>query len=193
MDQQAEQAVGFDGNILGLVSKYWWVMLLRGIFAIVFGIIAIVWPGVTLLGLIWLFGAYAIGDGAVEIWSGFQNRSQHDRWWVEILIGLTGIVAGILVISWPDLSTRALMYLIAAWMLVMGIFQIVYAIRVRKEISNEFWIILSGVLSVMLGLYFFAFPGDGAVSLVWLIGIYAVFFGVLLVIFSFRARKGFAA
>ncbi len=191
MDQQA-QPIGFDGDILGLISKYWWVMLVRGVLAIVFGIIAIVWPGVTLLGLIWLFGAYAIGDGAVEIWSGFQNRSSHDRWWVEILIGLAGIVAGVLVISWPGLSTLALMYLIAAWMLVMGMLQIVYAIRVRKDISNEFWIILSGALSVALGLFFFAFPGDGAVSLVWLIGIYAVFFGVLLVIFSFRARKGFS-
>jgi len=191
VDQQV-QPIGFDGNILALISKYRWVMLLRGVLAIVVGIIAIVWPGVTLLGLIWLFGAYAIGDGAVEIWSGFQNRSNHDRWWVEILIGLAGIVAGVLVISWPGLSTMALMYLIAAWMLVMGVLQVVYAIRVRKEISNEFCIILSGALAVALGLFFFAFPGDGAVSLVWLIGIYAVFFGVLLVIFSFRARKGFS-
>lgn len=183
--------MGFDGDFLGLVSKYWWVMLLRGGLAVVFGIIAVVWPGITLLGLIWLFGAYAIGDGAVEIWSGIRNRQRHDRWWVEILIGLAGIVAGILVISWPGLSTLALMYLIAAWMVVMGVFQVIYAIRVRKEISNEFWIGLSGVLSVALGLFFFAFPGDGAISLVWLIGIYSIFFGVLLVIFAFRARKGF--
>ncbi|MBA3379612.1 MAG: DUF308 domain-containing protein, partial [Chloroflexia bacterium] len=82
--------------------------------------------------------AYAIGDGAVEIWSGITNRGKHDRWWVEILIGLAGIVAGVLVVSWPGLSTVALMYLIAAWILVMGVFQIVHAIRVRKEISNEF-------------------------------------------------------
>lgn len=168
-------------------------MLLRGLFAIVFGIITIVWPGLTLLGLIWLFGAYAIGDGAVEIWSGITNRGRHDRWWVEILIGLAGIVAGILVISWPGLSTLALMYLIAAWMVVMGVFQVIYAVRVRKEISNEVWIILSGVLSVALGLFFFAFSGDGAISLVWLIGIYAVFFGALLALFSFRARKGLSA
>lgn len=127
-----------DGEILGLISRYWWLMLLRGVFTIVFGIIAIVWPDLTLLGLIWLFGAYAIGDGAVEIWSGITNRGKHDRWWVEILIGLAGIVAGVLVISWPGLSTVALMYLIAAWILVMGVFQIVHAIRVRKEISNEF-------------------------------------------------------
>lgn len=189
MDEQMRN-LGIDRGMLGLISKYWWVMLLRGVFAIVFGIVAIVWPGLTLLGLIWLFGAYAIGDGAVEVWSGIQNRNRHDRWWVEILIGLAGIVAGVLVIAWPGLSTLALMYLIAAWMVVMGVFQIVYAIRVRREISNEVWIILSGILSVVLGLYFLAFPGDGAISLVWLIGIYAVFFGVLLVIFAFRARKG---
>ncbi|MBA2468740.1 MAG: DUF308 domain-containing protein [Chloroflexia bacterium] len=102
-------------------------------------------------------------------------------------------VAGVLVIAWPGLSALALIYLIAAWMMVMGVFQIVYAIRVRKEISNEVWIILSGILSELLGAFFFAFPGDGAISLIWLIGIYAVFFGVLLVIFAFRARKGFTA
>jgi len=190
MDRQRPES-GFDLGMLGLISRHWWVMLLRGALAIVFGIIAIVWPGLTLLGLIWLFGAYAIGDGAVEIWSGIQNRNRHDRWWVEILIGLAGIVAGILVISWPGLSALALIYLIAAWMVVMGGFQVIYAIRVRKEISNEVWIALSGALSVLLGLFFFAFPGDGAISLVWLIGIYAVFFGVLLVMFAFRARKGF--
>lgn len=192
MDRQRPGA-GLDGDMLGLISKYWWVMLLRGALAIVFGIVAIVWPGLTLLGLVWLFGVYAIGDGAVEIWSGIQNRNRHDRWWVEILIGLAGIVAGFLVIAWPGLSALALMYLIAAWMVVMGVFQIVYAIRVRKEIANEVWIILSGVLSVLLGLFFFAFPGDGAISLVWVIGIYAVFFGTLLVIFAFRARQGRAA
>lgn len=192
MDRQGSGA-GLDGDMLGLISKYWWVMLLRGALAIVFGIVAIVWPGLTLLGLVWLFGVYAIGDGAVEIWSGIQNRNRHDRWWVEILIGLAGIVAGFLVIAWPGLSALALMYLIAAWMVVMGVFQIVYAIRVRKEIANEVWIILSGVLSVLLGLFFFAFPGDGAISLVWVIGIYAVFFGTLLVIFAFRARQGRAA
>lgn len=180
-----------DRNVLAAISKYWWVILLRGVLAIVFGVIALVSPGITLFWLIFLFGAYAIGDGALEIWSGIRNRATNDRWWVDILIGLAGIVAGILVISWPDLSALAVMFFIAAWMVIIGVLQIVYAIRVRKEISNEWWIILSGALSVVLGIWFFAFPGDGAVSLVWLIGLYAVFFGVLLVLFAFRARKGF--
>ena len=141
--------------------------------------------------LVTLFGAYAVVDGALEIWNGVSNRTTHDRWWVDILIGLAGIVAGVLVMALPGVSTLVLMYFIASWMVVIGMLQIIYAIRARQEISNQWWIALSGALSVVIGLYFFAFPGDGAVSLVWLIGTYSIIFGVILVILALRARKGF--
>ena len=177
-------------GILESISKYWWMILLRGLLAIGFGLIAVTWPDLTLFWFIYLFGFYAIADGVVEIWSGITNRTRHDRWWSEILIGLAGIVAGILVIAWPDVTAVAAMYFLAAWMVVTGVIGIVYALRVRQEISNEWLIIITGVISVMLGIYFFAFPGDGALSLIWVIGIYAIIVGVLLVIFSFRARKG---
>jgi len=173
------------------ISKNWWVLLMRGLAAIVFGILAISLPGLTLFMLVIAFGAYAIIDGALEIWNGFTNREAHDRWWVDILIGLAGIVAGVLVIGLPGVTTIALMYVIAAWMVITGVLQVISALRMREEISNEWLIVLSGVVSLLLGLYFFAFPGDGAISLVWLIGLYAVFFGALLVAFAFRARKGF--
>jgi len=182
----------FERGMLDALKEYWWVLLVRGLLAVAFGLVAVAWPDLTLFWVIMLFGVYVIGDGLAEIWSGFQNRSRHDRWWVEILIGLAGIVAGILIISLPGVTAVVAMYFIAAWMVVMGVLQVIYAIRLRETISNEWLIVLAGVLSVLLGLYFFAFPGDGAVSLVWLVGVYAILFGVILAIFSFRARKGFS-
>jgi uncharacterized membrane protein HdeD (DUF308 family) len=148
-------------------------------------------PDITLFTLIILFGAYIVVDGVLEIWNGIMNRNVHDRWWVDILIGLAGVIGGLLVMTLPDVTATALMYFIAAWMVIVGILQIVYALRVRQEISNEWLIILAGLLSLLLGIYFFAFPGDGATSLVWLIGLYSILFGVLIVILAFRARKGF--
>jgi uncharacterized membrane protein HdeD (DUF308 family) len=176
-------------GILDILGRTWWVMLLRGIAAIVFGVIAVAWPGLTVFVLVILFGAYTLVDGIIEIWSGLQARNVHDRWWVEILIGLAGVVAGILVMTWPGVSALALMYVIAAWMVVIGILQITQAIRLRREISNEWLLGLSGALSLLLGAYFFAFPGSGAISLVWVIGIYAIMFGILLMIFSFRVKN----
>jgi uncharacterized membrane protein HdeD (DUF308 family) len=176
-------------GILDILGRTWWVMLLRGIAAIVFGVIAVAWPGLTVFVLVILFGAYTLADGIIEIWSGLQARNVHDRWWVEILIGLAGVVAGILVMTWPGVSALALMYVIAAWMVVTGVLQIIQAIRLRQEISNEWLLGLSGALSLLLGAYFFAFPGSGAISLVWVIGIYAIMFGILLMIFSFRVKN----
>lgn len=180
-----------DKEILGVISKYWWVLLLRGLAAVVFGILAVSMPGLTLFMLVITFGIYTIFDGVLEIWNGFTNRAQHDRWWVDVLIGLAGVIAGILIMSLPGVTARVAIYFIAAWMLVTGVLQIITAIRVRKEVSNEWLMILSGALSALLGVYFFAFPGGGAVSLVWVIGIYAILFGIMLVVMSFKARKGF--
>lgn len=174
-----------------MLRENWWVLLLRGIAAIVFGVLAIALPGLTLFMLVITFGIYVIFDGVVEIWSGFTTRETNDRWWVDILIGLAGIIAGILIMSLPGVTAVVAIYFIGAWMVVMGILQIISALRVRAEIDNEWWLVLSGLLSVIVGLYFIAFPGDGAVSLVWLIGIYAILFGVILVVLAFRARKGF--
>jgi len=109
-----------------------------------------------------------------------------------VSMGAAGIVAGLLVLALPRLSAIALIYFIGSWMVVMGVLSLIYAIRVRNQISNEWFIALSGVLSVLVGLYFLVFPGDGAISLIWLVGIYAILFGVMLVAFAFRARKGFS-
>lgn len=179
-------------SLAGAVQQGWWLFLLRGLAAVIFGILALVWPGLTLFVLIISFGVWIIFDGVVEIWNGFTNREGHDRWWVDILLGLAGIVAGILIISLPGITAVVAMYYIGAWMVVTGILQVIYAIKLREEISGEWFLILTGVLSVILGIIFFIFPGSGAVSLVWLIAIYAILVGIILIVFSFRARKGFA-
>jgi uncharacterized membrane protein HdeD (DUF308 family) len=181
----------FEQGMRAFMSKNWWVLLLRGIAAIVFGILAIALPGLTLFMLVITFGIYTLFDGVVEIWSGFSHRETNDRWWVEILIGVAGVVAGILIMALPGVTAVVAIYFIGAWMVVTGVLQIISAVRLRAEIANEWWLILSGVLSVVVGLYFLVFPGDGAVSLVWIIGIYAILFGVMMVVLSFQARRGF--
>lgn len=175
--------------MLDLVARNWWLYLIRGVVSILFGVTAIIWPGLTLLTLVWLFGIFAIVDGATSIWSGFSNRNKHDRWWAEILIGVAGIVAGLLVVLLPDLSALALIYFIAAWMIIIGVLLIIFAIRMRQEIANEWFLGLSGLLSTVLGVIFLIFPGSGAVSLVYWIGSYAILSGILLVAFAFRVRR----
>lgn len=175
-------------TMLGVISRNWWIFLLRGVIAILFGIVAIVWPGLTLTTLVWLFGFYAIVDGIAAIWHGISNRDARDHRLASVLIGIAGIVTGLLVIILPGLSAIAVMILIAVWMVVTGVLQIVSAIRLRQVIANEWFLGLSGLLSVLLGLYFLVFPGSGALALVTVIGIYAIIFGVLLIDFSFRIR-----
>ncbi len=181
----------FEKGMRDVLSKNWWILLLRGIAAIVFGILAIALPGLTLFMLVIAFGIYTLFDGVIEIWNGFSHRRTNDRWWVDILIGLAGVIGGILIMSLPGVTAVVAIYFIGAWMAITGILQIIAALRLRAEISNEWWLILSGVLSVIVGLYFLAFPGKGAVSLVWVIGIYAILFGVMMAVLSFQARKGF--
>lgn len=175
--------------MLRTLSQNWWTFLIRGVIAILFGIAAIVWPSLTVSTLVFVFGAYVLIDGVFAIIDGFSGRSENSHWWVEILIGLAGIVIGIWAMLFPGLTAIGLMYFIAAWWLVTGALQIIFAIRVRKEIMNEWLLILTGALSVILGIAFMLFPGSGAVSLIWVIGIYAIFFGAILVILAFRLKS----
>lgn len=172
-----------------MLSRYWWTFLVRGIVAILFGLAAIIWPGLTVSALVIVFGAYVLVDGVFAIVDGIFNRSANDYWWAEILIGIAGIVIGIWAMAFPGLTAIGLMYFIAAWWLATGVLQIVYAIRVRREITNEWFLIGTGALSAILGIIFMLFPGSGALSLIWVIGIYAIIFGIIFVLLSFRVKK----
>lgn len=173
---------------LHALAKNWWLLLLRGIAGIIFGVLAFAWPGITLLTMIIFYGAYALMDGIFAIGAAVRGGEAQSRWWL-ILIGLLGIAAGLLTFLWPGLTALALALFIGVWSLVHGIFEIVGAIKIRKEIDNEWWLILSGALSVIFGLVMLIMPGAGALALVWVIGAYSIIFGVLFVAFALRLKR----
>src|SRR5262245_32860987 len=126
-------------KMLNVMARNWWVLLIRGIAAILFGIAVILAPGIALTVLVLFWGAYALVDGVFALIAGFQVRATNDRWWVVVLEGLVGIIAGILTFIWPDITALALLYIIAAWAIITGVLELVAAIRLRKEIEGEFW------------------------------------------------------
>jgi uncharacterized membrane protein HdeD (DUF308 family) len=164
-------------------AKNWWGLLLRGILAILFGVMAFAMPGITLVSLAMLYGAYALIDGVLAMWFGVGSRT-----WALVLFGLLGIAAGIFTLYLPWGTAIALLYMIGAYAIVRGIFEIVTAIQLRHEITNEWSMGLAGLVSVLVGLMFIARPGAGALALVWLIGAYAILAGVLLIKLALRVR-----
>jgi uncharacterized membrane protein HdeD (DUF308 family) len=175
--------------MLAMLARNWWALALRGVFAIIFGILALIWPGLTLLVLIALFGAYALVDGIFAVVAGIASYGHNERWWAVLLEGVAGIILGVLTFFWPGTTALVLVYFIAAWALITGIFEIVAAIRLRKEIEGEWMMILSGIISIILGLFLVVAPGAGALGLTWVIGAYAIVFGILMIILAFRLRK----
>jgi uncharacterized membrane protein HdeD (DUF308 family) len=174
---------------LHALAKSWWLVLLRGIAAIVFGILAFIWPGLTLLTLVLFYGAYALVDGVIALIAAFTGSAKPVPTWWLVLVGIFGILAGLLTFLWPGITALVLIFFIGGWAIAHGIFEIVGAIKLRKEIDNEWWLILAGVLSVIFGIIVLVAPGAGALALVWIIGIYAVAFGILHVALALRLRK----
>lgn len=174
--------------MLEVMGRNWWMLLVRGIAAVLFGIAVLVWPGIALTVLVLLWGAYALVDGGFAIVMGVQGRTHYRDWWVTVLEGVVSMIAGVVALMWPGVTAVALLYVVAAWAIITGLLEIVAAIQLRKEINGEFWLGLSGVLSVALGVLLAVYPGAGMVSLLWLFGIYAIVFGVALIILSFRVR-----
>jgi uncharacterized membrane protein HdeD (DUF308 family) len=171
------------------LAHNWWVLLLRGIAGIIFGVLTFIWPEISLAALVLLFGAYAFADGVLALIHGIRERRVNDRWWVHSLHGILGIAAGIVTVLWPGITALALLYVIAAWALVIGALEIAAAIRLRKVIEGEWLLALAGIASVALGILLFLFPGPGALALVIWIGAYALVSGVLLTILAFRLRS----
>lgn len=170
------------------LARNWWALMIRGVAAILFGILAFVWPGLTVLALVILFAAYAAIDGIfalVAAWRAVEGRRQ---WWPLALEGVAGIGVAVLTVVWPDATAFALLFLIAAWALVTGVLEIVTAIRLRKVIEGEWLLALVGVASIVFAALIVIFPGAGAVGIVWAIGVYAVVFGVLLISLGLRLR-----
>lgn len=174
---------------LHMLAKNWWLVLLRGIVSILFGLVAFAWPGLTLFTLVLFYGAFALVDGIIALASAFTGGAKPVPTWWLVLVGIAGIAAGIVTFLWPGLTAIVLVIFIGAWALVHGIFEIVGAIKLRKEIDNEWMLILAGVISVLFGLMVLFAPGAGALGLIWAIAAYSIVFGVLMIGLSFRLRK----
>jgi uncharacterized membrane protein HdeD (DUF308 family) len=172
------------------ISRYWWALVLRGCAAIAFGVLAFAWPGITLQVLVLFFGAYALIDGILSVAAAVRAHGHSENWGLFLLQGLLGIGLGVLTWLAPGATAVAILLYMAAWALVTGVLEIVAAVRLRREIEGEVWLALGGLLSIAFGMLVLAFPLAGALGLIWLIGSYAVAFGICLVALGFRVRRG---
>jgi len=170
-------------------TSSWWALVLRGLAAVVFGLLAFIWPNITLTALVFLWGAFALVDGLVAIVAGFKLHGEHKRWWILLLEGLLSVAAGIVAFVLPGITALLLLILIAAWAIVTGAFEIGAAIQLRKYITGEWLLALAGIASVLFGFALLFNPRAGALALVWLIGAYAVVFGILLIALGLRLRS----
>ena len=172
--------------MLELLAGRWWALALRGVIAVLFGLLTLFLPGITLISLVMLFGCYAILDGIFDIVSAMKAPGGH---WPLLVEGLVGIVAGIVTFIWPGITAMFLLYLIAFWAILTGVFEIVAGIRLREIIANEMLLILMGVISMLFGILIIIFPGAGALAIIIWIGAYAVVFGIILIVLAFRLRS----
>jgi uncharacterized membrane protein HdeD (DUF308 family) len=171
------------------LTRTWWLVVLRGLLAILFGVTALFWPGLTWLVLMLMFGIYAMVDGAFAMLSGLVRSRYSPRWWVFLLEGLISVAAGVIALARPGLAGFALLVVIAAWAILTGILEIAAAIRLRRELSNEWMLTFGGFLSIVFGILVLFQPAAGGLVITLMIGAYALVFGILLVALGFRLRK----
>ncbi len=171
------------------LARWWWTLILRGVVAIVFGVLAFVAPAFGIALLVVLFAVWAIIDGVNNLLTGIRTRSQDRSWWLEILEGIVGVVAGVIALALPAFAAEVLVLLIAVWAILTGVIEIWLAIRLRRVIEGEAWMALAGVASILFGMVVILFPAAGALSIVWLIGSFAIAFGVFLVLLGWRLRR----
>ncbi|MCU0945372.1 MAG: DUF308 domain-containing protein [Rubritepida sp.] len=175
------------GSLLGEITGRWWVLLLRGIAALVVGFIAFVWPGVTLAALILLFAAYAIADGGLSLYMALMGKGERSRGWL-LFEGVLGVAAGLVAIAAPGLTLLWLTVLMGGWLLARGAVEVYMALKLRREIEGEWALVLHGVACALFGLAIIAWPAAGALALAWTVGAFALFSGVLLVVLALRLR-----
>ncbi|MDY6867852.1 MAG: HdeD family acid-resistance protein [Chloroflexota bacterium] len=175
--------------MFSIIVRNWWVFLVRGLLAVIFGVLALIWPEITLITLMILFGIFVLMEGILNLVIGVATSDTNRRWWVTLIEGILDIVIAILTFVWPDITAVVLLYFIAAWALLSGVLEIILAIRIRQMIEREWAMILGGILSIIFSVLLFVFPSEGAISLLMLIGIYSIIIGILFVILGFRIRK----
>jgi uncharacterized membrane protein HdeD (DUF308 family) len=174
--------------MLEILSRNWWLFAIRGVAAIVFGVLALLWPGPTLAVLVALFAVYALVDGAALLVSLARGGPRRRPTWMVGVMGVIGIAAGIVAIVWPGITALALLYVVAFWSIALGMTQLWAAISLRREIEGELWMAVGGVVAIIFGLYLAIFPGSGLLSVIWLLGIWSIVFGVSSLLLATRLR-----
>jgi uncharacterized membrane protein HdeD (DUF308 family) len=180
------------GDVATVVHTFrlnWWLLALRGLVAVLFGVLAFMWPGATLITLVWLFGAFALVNGILSLVLAAKTPKGYPKVGSLIFGGLLGILAGLLAFVMPGITALGLLILIAAWAIVTGIMELMAAVRLRKIINNEWLLVLAGIASVVFGVLLLFQPAAGALVLIWWIGAWALLSGILLMILAFRMRN----
>jgi uncharacterized membrane protein HdeD (DUF308 family) len=179
-----------EPGLLRSLVENWWLLLLRGIAAIAFGTLAFLWPGLTLLTLTLLWGAYALSDGVFALWAAMSAKGGDTtaRWWLAF-VGIISVLAGVVTFLWPDMTAVVLLIFIATWAIAIGVLQIWGAIQLRKEIEGEWLLALNGLLSIVFGVIMFAQPAAGALAVVWMIGWFAILAGCCYIALAFKLSK----
>jgi uncharacterized membrane protein HdeD (DUF308 family) len=175
--------------VLAHLARNWWVFVLRGVVAILFGVLAFTRPGITLEVLVLLFAFWALFDGVLALIGSIGAAEAHEPWWPLVLIGLLGVAAGLVALRWPGITALALLFVIAYWSIFRGILEIAAAVRMRNLIQGEWWFILAGIASIAFGVLLIMNPGSGLLAVIWLVGIYAVIFGISLLMLGFRLKN----
>jgi uncharacterized membrane protein HdeD (DUF308 family) len=172
----------------------WWLVLIRGILAILFGLFALFAPGTALLALVFVFGAYAIIDGITAIVAGIRHRKDESHWGWQVFQGVVSVIAGIIAFVWPGVTVLAILFVIAFWSIISGVAQIVESFTMRKRgLTSWGWTLAAGIVSVLFGIVLLAWPGAGLITLLWLVGVFALVFGVIFVVWALRLRTSPAA
>jgi uncharacterized membrane protein HdeD (DUF308 family) len=171
------------------LAHKWWSVALRGAIAVMFGLIALGSPGITIAVIMILFGAYAAGDGALALYSAWRAHDLRVRWWGLLFEGMAGIALGMIAMFWPATTATAFVYLVSAWAMLTGLFEIGTAIALRRELEGEWALATGGAASLALGLFLAARPAAGAIGIVWLLGAYSIVFGILVLTLAFRLRR----
>ncbi len=181
------QAPGATESMSAVLARNWWALALRGVFAILFGLVALFATGPTILSLVLLFSAYMLVDGIFGIVAGVRAAGRGQRWGWFVLEGLANIAVGVIAFLWPGLTVVAFVLLLAAWSLVTGILMVVAALKLNPAFGRG-WLIFSGIVSVLFGIALVIAPAIGAVVLTWWLGAYAVAFGIGLLVLAFKLR-----
>lgn len=171
------------------IRRNWWMLAVRGVLAIIFGLIALFAPGIALLAFVYVFGIYALIDGLMAVYIAVRERGALSRWAWVLFEGTLSIIAGIVAFVYPGLTALVLLYIVAIWAIVTGIMEIVTAIAIRGFTAQEWALGLAGIVSILFGIVLFIFPGTGLLSILWLVGVYAIVFGVLFIVRAFQLRS----